>query len=312
MPIQSVVNQYLGVNAHLQSYYQARGGWEGFHNKHIADLGEAINALLPEGYIVDMEQSLQIREERLDTGETAAIRLKADVTIYQTSRTNLPPNLPRSAATLERPLLETLDGWDEDVYYPALIVYQVEENIGGLGKPVTRIELLSPTNKTGEAGRQYRDKRRAVVRSGLQLVEIDYQHETPSPVKDILLYPQQPGSYPYSITISRPRPSIETGTSRTYAFYVDDPVPTIPIPLAENDEITVPLNTVYNRTYSSLRAYSFRVDYERLPERFERYSEFDQQRIHTRMALVADLYRQGVRLEDGPFPIPQEYTPDQK
>jgi hypothetical protein len=61
-PVRAVKNQYQGINAHLHSYWQVEGGWDGFHANHIADLMRLMSAqLLPLGYTADIQQSLQIR-----------------------------------------------------------------------------------------------------------------------------------------------------------------------------------------------------------------------------------------------------------
>ncbi|HEY8602006.1 MAG TPA: hypothetical protein VIL85_26505 [Thermomicrobiales bacterium] len=57
----SARNQYVGINPHLHSYWQGRGGWSRFHTNHIADLLRALRPLLlPRGYDADIEPSLQI------------------------------------------------------------------------------------------------------------------------------------------------------------------------------------------------------------------------------------------------------------
>ena len=62
MAIQSVKNQYRGINDHLNSKLQSAGGWDSFHTSHISDLTKAMKAgLRPLGYTADIEQSLQIR-----------------------------------------------------------------------------------------------------------------------------------------------------------------------------------------------------------------------------------------------------------
>lgn len=309
MPIQSIVNQYLGINAHLHSLYQLRGGWQEFHAPHIVHLGEEIQSILPAGYAVGVEQSLQIRETDFDTGAQDRSRTQPDIAVYETSASRpslFSPASGSAAALVVVPLAETLEQ-DEDLY-AALVIYQVDEITGSVGRPVTRIELLSPSNKEGEGAKQYREKRFATVKSGVSLVEIDYLHETGSPVKVLPRYPHEAASYPYFVTVSNPH----TDEFEIYRFHVDDPIPDMRLPLSGRDAVTVNLNRVYHRTFRSLGVISLRVDYERLPEHFERYSPFDQQRIHARMALVADLHRQGVRLENGPFPIPQEHEPGKK
>ncbi len=235
-------NQYRGINAHLMSYFQAHSGWTGFHNNHIARIGQAISESLPPGYVVDTEQSLQIQEFHPDTVEL-----------------------------------------DDEMYYQALVIYQLGDAVTPLGRPITRIELLSPSNKVGDGYLQYREKRIATLRSGLRLIEIDYLHQSPSPVKGLPRYPQETGSYPYNVTISDPVPSFDDGTARTFAFSVDTPIPVIDIPLAGDDVLPLDLNQVYQDTFTSINAYAYRVDYAQQPDRFDTYSPTDQDRIQTVM-----------------------------
>jgi hypothetical protein len=246
-------NQYLGVNAHLHSAFQAYDGWESFHSATIADLARALDRALPAGYTVDIEQSLQVRE------------------------------------------------WP--LYFTAIKIY-VASARPGFGTPVTLIEVLSPGNKRGGTGyAQYREKRYTLLNNGLRLVEIDYLHESASPLRDIPVYPHETGSHPYTITVSDPFPSLRAGISATYAFDVDQPIPTIALPLAGDETIPLDLDRVYQTTFESLRAYSLRVDYASPPANFARYSEGDQARIRRRMACVLAQAEAGTDLETGPFPL---------
>lgn len=80
--IRSIRNQYHGINAHLHSYWQSKGGWHSFHGNHIADLLRTLRAaLLPMGYTADLETSLQVRrlEQRISEPES-------DVTIFDFDR----------------------------------------------------------------------------------------------------------------------------------------------------------------------------------------------------------------------------------
>jgi hypothetical protein len=303
MAIHSQVNQYRGVNAHLHSYYQSHGGWAGFHGSHIADLGRSLNALLPAGYIIDTEQSLQIREFHPVTGERLLKRTQPDMTIFTHLTQPVQTGSAGAAApTLTQPLLETIP-LGEDLYFMALVIYHLEGD-ETLGHPVTRIELLSPSNKPPNEGYlQYIEKRYAVLKGGIHMVEIDYLHETASPIKGIPAYPQQADSYPYAITVSSPVPSLEAGVSATYGFPVDTPLPTIGIPLLNDTSISLNFDAVYQQTFSSMKAYSLRVDYEALPERFDSYGAADQERIRRRMAAVQEAYRNRLNLEEGPFPV---------
>ena len=308
MTIRSRQNQYVGVNAHLHSYFQSKGGWSSFHTNRIADLARTINDKLPPGYVVDIEQSLQIREFHPDTGERL-LRPEPDITIYSASSTPQPIMVSSGGAilALTQPVIETME-LDEDQYYSALVIYQIEDDTA-LGRAITRIELLSPSNKHGQGYLQYREKRNATLRSETRLVEIDYLHETPSPIKGIRSYPHhQPGAFPYNITVSNPTPNLEEGLAVTFPIGVDQPIPTIDIPLAGKDVLPLDFGLVYNQTFRSLGAYSLRVDYDQLPENFKSYHAADQERIKRRMQVVREALQRGLNLEDGPFPVTDEGT----
>lgn len=310
MPIHSRQNQYFGVNAHLQSHFQTHGGWSSFHTRHIGDLAGAIDGLLPAGYLVDIEQSLQIREYHPDTGERLR-RPEPDITIYDTG-----PERSRSAsssgsqdvvATLTQPVTATFK-FDEDLYFSALVIRQIEPD-QALGQPVTRIELLSPANKQGGSGEwQYLEKRVAAIKSGVCLVEMDYLHHTPSPVGGVPSYPgHDPGAYPYTITVSDPHPTLEDGLSRTFGFRIDASIPLIDIPLVGSDRFTLDFGAVYNQTFGALAAYQARVDYEKPPEDMDTYSSDDQERIWRRMEIVQTIYQRGINLDSGPFTYEQAF-----
>jgi len=286
MAIRSSKNEYHGINAHLHSYFQSKGGWSSFHTSYITDLAKAIDAKLPLGYLVDLEQSLQIREFHTESGERLR-KPTPDITIYDTQPSTQRPISPEggTTATLVQPVIDTIE-LDEQAYYTAILIYAVGED-ESLGRAITRIELLSPTNKSGEGYLQYREKRATALRIGVGLIEIDYLHETDSPIKGVPSYSRrQPGSHAYTITVNDPKPSLEKGLSKTFGFSVDDPIPMIDIPLAGEESLSLDFGAVYNQTFVSLGAYSHRVDYEQLPENFQSYNEADQERIREVMRRV--------------------------
>jgi hypothetical protein len=315
MAIQSRKNQYQGINAHLHSSLQGTaGGWEGFHGNHITHLAEAINASLPSSYLVDSRPALQIRE--YDPVEGARFRrLSPDIAIYEAgtpvSSSEWPSSETASTPTMTLSALETLD-FDSDLYLRAVIIWKAGRSKSGKpGKPVTWIELLSPTNKPGGTGYvQYIQERATVLREGMVLVEVDYLHETRSPISRLPSYPGgESGAHPYTITVSDPRPTLQDGRTDVYGFDVDAPLPIIDLPLAGKHTVQVNFGQVYNRTFESLAAYSYRVNYAQPPERLETYREADQARIEARLAAVLDAHERGIDLETGPFEIERDEEP---
>lgn len=289
MPLHSPRNEYAGVNAHLHSFYQSHGGWEGFHGKHVGDMAELITPLLPRGYVVDIEQSLQLREIHPDTGERIR-RPQPDLTLFQAAVVE-PHSVgaissSSAVATLTQPVARTIY-LQERLHYSALLILRVDDSLA-LGKPITRIELLSPSNKYGVGFIEYSEKRLLALKSGVRLVEIDYLHETDPVVVGVPSYARgEAGSHAYTITINDPNPDMDAGLATTFGFDVDVAIPTLDIPLDAGKSFALDFNAAYNKTFNSLSAFSLRVDYARPPEHFDSYHAADQARILARMATVA-------------------------
>lgn len=286
-------NPYRGINAHLHSYLQQQGNWKVFHNKHIADLAEALDAQLPERYVVGLTDSLQIVEYHPDTGRRIRRYPEPDVTIYDTGRTSPlavgdivvaePTQVLTAEATIEV---------DPELFLTALVIYELSETDK---TPVTRIELLSPTNKSpGDGYFQYIEKRRATLHQGTPLVEIDYLHETYTPLHNVPLYPdREPDSFPYLIAVTDPRPALAQGRAWIYGFGIDTPIPSLELPLANEERLSFSFDKVYQQTVASLRFFSVDLDYTNPPLNFKSYHPDDQARI----LAVMERIRQGQAAE---------------
>ena len=272
----------------MQSALQrSGGGWESFHAAHITHLTEAMDSVLPVGYYVLNEKSLQLSTFNLETEEKGISRTRPDLGIFQDQpSTGAQPATTASSPALTLPIIKTV--LEEDPL-ESVIIYRAESPTDII--PVTRIEVLSMGNKPGGAHYpQYTAKRNQTLDSGINLIEIDYLHEARSPAWGLSSYPDhEEGAFPYTILVSNPHPSITQGRMEVYGFYVDQPLEPITIPLAGTDTIIVNFNEVYNITFSRNRYYGTRiVDYEQLPLRFETYTPADQERIKARMQAVAE------------------------
>jgi hypothetical protein len=145
MPVHLQDNPYAGINAHLMSYLQTpQEEWAAFHNVHIVDIAKKIDSVLPCGYYAVSEASLQLR----DDSEALVKRSYsvADVMIRNRSHPDFSTDVTPGAVVATMPLSETLN---EEYYWNATVIYQKGEGSGGKGRPITRIELLSPANKQG-------------------------------------------------------------------------------------------------------------------------------------------------------------------
>jgi len=310
MAIYSKKNQYMGVNAHANSWLQNTSGeWSPFHHDHITDLTRALNAMLPAGYEARSERSLQIKEVYPDDPTQNRRRYpEPDVSIFDMVRSQPRSDTPSPAyaPSLVFPLTDIIERDEETL--AATIIYEIDES-SELGRPITRIELLSPTNKSaGEGFKQYIDKRDATLYSGMPLIEIDYLHQQPPVINRMGRYPQNLNAHPYLIIVSDPRPSIGEGKGYLYAFNVDDPIPLIDIPLDHGEVVAgFDLGAVYNTTFRQSRTLIRVTDYEAPPLNLDSYSTDDQARIRDRQCMVKAMRESGHDLNvEGPFPIDAE------
>jgi len=305
--ITSKVNQYFGVNAHANGLLQQAKKWVPFHSRHIIDLTDAITPALPEGYFVVPEASLQIEFTDEDTDQRQ--RPRPDASIYDPGFRPLMgfPSGPGSAGLLV-PTTQLMRFDLTELH--AAVIYKIEDD-EIFGRPVARLELLSPSNKLpSRAGTaQYEQSRLVALMSGLPLVEVDYLHRQPSVNATMPLYPDDADAKAYSITLHVPRtaihntmPNIEDAMSTILAFNVDERIPSIQIPLATGD-ITgiVHLNRAYNTSFESSPYLQRFADYSKDPVDLATYSAADQERIRRRMEIVQAKAAQGISLAEGPF-----------
>jgi len=288
MTIFSEKNLYPGINAHLNSSLQHEsGGWQSFHSVHVTHLFEAIDARLPEGYYARSEKTMQISEIIPPVGPSRPRTTTPDITVFRSRLTILgggATTLTATPPTRRIPITEILT---PDDFLPGITIYQTGEG-GPTGKPITRIELLSPANKPGGAHYpHYLVKRMETLQSNLRLVEIDYLHESRPITPTLPSYPDgEDGAFPYLVLVSDPRPTLEEGGTEVYGIAVDSPLPIITIPLAGADTMTLNLGAVYNHTFSSSRYFQMVVDYAQDPSQFERYTAADRELIQGRLAKI--------------------------
>lgn len=311
-PIISRVNLFRGLNPLLQSLLQNNDQnmpyeegvnnlsmWPSFHHNYITDLGRAVNDCLPPGYEAYSVQGLQI-----NLPEDRPLTIPA-VNIFkpQSVATPLPSGeVGYAAVMLDTPTLElSLDALVQEFKFKSAvgIFYKPEpERHGNLGKPVTMIELLSPSNKIGGGARAFLNNYFEAAASGISVITLDYLHETRSPFPYVPLYPRASNAHPFYISIVDAR-RVETAhltpdAIRTlfYGFDIDTPIPLLTIPLKDQDTLQrFDLNTVYSETFSRSRL-SNHLDYAKEPYRMEKYSATDQERIRTRLMQIREMAAQ--------------------
>ncbi len=303
MAVRTRKNQYRGVNAHLHSLWQNEGGWNNFHNRHIGDLaGLLIHQLLPLGYVVTMEESLQVRHLDSDDGSR---RPQSDILIGDVQSTQRSASGVAEAVAAEYRLMEWLAPRTVEKPYRALRI----DTRAGVGEPVAWVELLSPSNKRYSHDRgDYLYKRNLLLKNGIVIVEIDYLHETPTTfdrhVADYSRLNERDHAHPYRMMTLDPRPTMEDGRVYPYPYAVDQPIPTVTIPLNGDDKIAFDFGAAYTKTFTEMSYGLIYVDYAAYPLHFDSYSAADQARIANRMLAVLDARAAGVDLEaDAPLDV---------
>ena len=276
-------NPYKGINAHLNSRLQTPGTigspsrWHGFHASHIGDIANALNEVLPANYVARPEESLQIFGEDFEVGSYVQTR-RPDISIYSTQAAPVQQGgVAVAEAVAEISLSETLY-MAEEFQMSAIVIRDVSDD-PEYGHIVTRIELLSPSNKPGDSGYEaYNKGRNEALYSHIPLIEIDYLHETALPLN----YRR---ARAYYVVISDPRPDIASGKAKLHGFGVDVPFPVVKIPLAGSETLSFDFGTVYQQTFERGR-WGRMIDYTSPPLRFETYSKEDQERIEAVMKRV--------------------------
>lgn len=289
MPTMTLKNPYKGINAHLHSIAQnpkdSTGIWTSIHANHIVDIVNSLNRHLPLNYVARAEQSLQIKED--DTGLTK--RPQPDGSIYRTGISDSTIDSGQMSSS-ESILMIPMEDFETDDFYTSATIRRASDNEMH-GKPITRIELLSPFNKVGGGGyEKYLANRRNAFFSGTSLIEIDYLHESVSPIARIPVYPHDDDSHPYTIAVTDIR--FEHNPKRVVRVHIVDIDQVLPdgvkIPLADDDFLEFDFNAVYQETYT-LGRWGTNIDYTELPRKFETYSPADQVRIKAVMERAKEL-----------------------
>jgi hypothetical protein len=134
----------------------------------------------------------------------------------------------------------------------------VEVRLAETGEVVTLLELLSPTNKLpGEGRRSYEEKRRRILATRTNLVEVDLVRTgEPMPFRGTAWI----GDYRILVSRGDRRP-----TASLHPFSVRDPIPLFDVPLLPGDPApAIDLGSVLQALYQRAR-YDLSIDYRSDP-----------------------------------------------
>jgi hypothetical protein len=263
---------FIGINPYLMSFLQTVGSSESpstfpsFHTSHIAHITDALNQVLPQQYIALSEPSMQIQGR--DYGDEAFEKdsqIIPDVTIYKPQTgSGSRGGIAASPSLVLDVKIEEIREWTS-VVIRELRTAQHRKH----GEAIVRIELLSPSNMLGQPyGNTYQQTRQKTVMSETTLLEIDYLHEYRSPIPSMPIYPSHPQAKPYNIAFTKQKTEV-------YFWGINEPIPSILIPLKAEDSIVFDFNKPYQYTWENSRFW-FYLDYLQDPERMNTYSSDDQ------------------------------------
>jgi hypothetical protein len=231
----------------VDPYIEAQGRWEGFHGRFMAYGADALNEVLPEQYVADLGEHVHL----VDLAVEEPTMVIPDVLVARKNRRSVAGERRTKSAgatallepvkiSLPQIKVEVRDVWIEIRRLPRWT-------------PVTTIEVLSPTNKTGVGFAEYLRKRRATIRQKVHLVELDLLLKGERLPMD---RPLPPGDFYALVSRSEERPE-----SNVYTWTIRDPLPSIPIPLRRPDsDVLLDLGAVFATVYERGR-YAGSIDY---------------------------------------------------
>jgi hypothetical protein len=220
------------------------------HHSLIIYLREALNAVLPRGYIAKAAELVWVDDE---------LRREPDVSTFGPDRPTA--SQAGGVATLSGLVAIGSDRASDPIEEPYL------EILSPKGKRlVTAIEIISLTNKkAGERGRKtYQDKQQEYLLAGVNLVEIDLLRTGPH-VTAVSLPRLKRKAGPFDYHVSVAAPSLPDGY---YAAPIQlaDRLPAFAIPLdLDVPPVVVDLQPLLDRAYDTGR-YADEVGYTRPPD----------------------------------------------
>jgi hypothetical protein len=218
--------------------------WSSFHTQLCSEIARRLTPALGDRYIALVEERLVV--ESIDDVSIAARTIRPDVSVASTQ-----VRAAGTAALMEPPMrLATVVESELPMHFieirsvPNMVV-------------VTVMEVLSPANKEGEGRADYLRKRRAVLNSDVNLIEIDLLRSGRRvPMRDPL------PDFPYFVLIHR---ASSRPLADVWPIGLQDPLPSIPVPLLAPDaDVELNLQAAFSGAYDSV-GYGRAIDYAAQP-----------------------------------------------
>lgn len=227
----------------MDPYLEHPALWPDVHNSLIAAIRDAIAPVVAPRYYVALERrAYLLKPDDIVFVGRPDIALVSEKTPVATA-----------AAPTFNGVMEVEVPMNDEVGENYLEIHEVKSGI-----LVTIVELLSPTNKLHQEGReQYEQKRAHVLATRTNLVEIDLLR-----AGEPMTVVGRPMRSDYRILISR---GIQRPRAQLYAFNLRQPMPQFPLPLLPKEtEPLIDLNTILHELYQRAR-FDLRLDYTQPP-----------------------------------------------
>ena len=219
----------------MDPWLEQRGVFPGFHNRAIAYLSEALNAVLPRPYYADIATRVVIEGD----GEPGV--REPDVGVFHPDRTTGTGGVAVADPAEVRAVVVHVPR-DEITEW----LVEVRSAEGG-DRLVTCLEVLSPSNKSTDRA-VYRRKQRQLIERRVNLVEVDLlrggPHSTAVPLAQAR---QAAGPFDYHVCVYRPE---EPEQFEVYPIRLPQRLPVVRVPLRPDaGPVSVDLQAVCDRAY---------------------------------------------------------------
>jgi hypothetical protein len=213
--------------------------WGDVHTRLIVEASNQLQRQLPEGLKARVEEYVAVESD-----DDSAHGYYPDVRVIE--RSDAPRESPETAGgvAVADPLVIPVAETEPATLRRLLIIDRLSGN-----RVVTAIEILSPANKTTDAGRRaYRQKQRELLAGGVNLVEIDLLRAGAFVLA--VSKNRLPPAYraPYRICVRR---AATPGLAEVYRASFREPLPRIHVPLRATDaDVSLDVQAMIDQAYA--------------------------------------------------------------
>jgi len=232
----------------MDPYLERRNVWPDVHSALIVATRDALAPQVAPAYYVAIEERMYI--VALDSAEFIG---RPDVAIITAPTEARPASESETAIAVASVAQTVVLPQFEEVRERYLEIRDTQTHA-----VITAMEILSPSNKVpGERREAYEEKRRQVLSTLTNLVEIDLLRGG----KPMEMQPLPQGDYRILVRAGWERPH-----ARLYACSVRQALPEVPVPLRRGEpEARLPLGRLLTEIYARAH-YDLRLDYRQPPE----------------------------------------------